>query len=84
MTSMVGQIIGHYRVDSFIGDGGMGTVYKAYDLRLERPVAIKVMHEHLARQDEFRIRLSVEAKTAAQLDHPSIVNVYELSGQGTR
>ncbi len=84
MTSMVGQIIGHYRVDSFIGDGGMGTAYKAYDLRLERPVAIKVMHAHLARQDEFRARLSIEAKTAAQLDHASIVNVYELGEQGTQ
>ncbi|UCG23423.1 MAG: protein kinase [Chloroflexota bacterium] len=83
MTSLVGQIIGHYRIDSFIGDGGMGTAYKAYDLRLERPVAIKVMHEHLARQDEFRARLSIEAKTAAQLDHASIVNVYELGEQGT-
>ena len=84
MTSLVGQIIGHYRVDSFIGDGGMGSVYKAHDLRLERPVAIKVMHEHLARQDEFRARLSIEAKTAARLDHASIVNVYELGEQVTR
>jgi serine/threonine-protein kinase len=78
MANRVGQVIGHYRVDNFIGDGGMGTVYKAFDLRLQRAVALKLMHAHLARQEEFRARLSIEARTAARLDHRSIVKVFEL------
>ena len=44
MTDLVGQNIAHYRLDTLIGDGGMGSVYKAYDQNLERYVAIKVMH----------------------------------------
>lgn len=78
MTDLVGQVIAHYRVDALIGDGGMGTVYKAYDLNLERTVAVKVMHPHYARREEFRARLAQEAKTAAQLDHPSIVRIYDF------
>ena len=83
MANIVGQEIGHYRVDSFIGDGGMGAVYKAYDLRLQRAVAMKLMHAHLARQEEFRARLSIEARAAAQLDHRSIVKVFELGEEET-
>lgn len=82
MTNMVGEEIGHYLIESFIGDGGMGSVYKAYDLRLQRVVALKLMHAHLARQDEFRARLAIEARAAAQLDHRSIVKVYELGESG--
>lgn len=82
MTNMVGEEIGHYRIDRFIGDGGMGSVYQAYDLRLERAVALKLMHPHLARHQEFRARLAVEARAAARLDHNSIVKVYELGEFG--
>ncbi len=78
MTDMVGQKIAHYHIEDIIGDGGMGTVYKARDLNLERTVAVKVMHAHFARQEEFRARLTQEAKTAAQLDHPSIVRIYDF------
>ena len=78
MTDMVGQEIAHYRLDALIGDGGMGTVYKAYDLNLERTVAVKVMHAHYARQEEFRARLAQEARTAAGLDHPSIVRIFDF------
>jgi serine/threonine protein kinase len=82
MTNLAGEEVGHYRIDSFIGDGGMGSVYKAYDLKLQRAVALKLMHAHLARQEEFRTRLAIEARAAAQLDHRSIVNVYELGESG--
>ena len=58
MTDLVGQIIAHYRLDTLIGDGGMGSVYKAYDQNLERYVAIKVMHDHFTRLPEFRARLA--------------------------
>lgn len=78
ITDMVGQEIAHYRLDALIGDGGMGTVYKAYDLNLERIVAVKVMHAHYARQEEFRSRLTQEARTAAGLDHPSIVRIFDF------
>jgi serine/threonine protein kinase len=57
----------------------MGTVYRAYDLNLERTVAVKLMHDHFARQPEFRARLTQEARTAAQLDHPSIVRIYDFA-----
>ncbi len=79
MTSLIGHTINNrYRIDSLLGDGGMGTVYRAYDLNLDRAVAIKLMHVHFARQREFRDRLVQEAKTAARLDHPSIVRIYDF------
>jgi serine/threonine protein kinase len=79
MTSLIGQTLNkRYRLDALLGDGGMGTVYRASDLNLERQVAVKLMHSHFARQDEFRARLVQEARTAAALDHPSIVRVYDF------
>ena len=79
MTSLIGQTINdRYRLDALLGDGGMGTVYRAFDRNLERQVAIKLMHSHFARQPEFRKRLIQEAQTAAKLDHPSIVRIYDF------
>lgn len=79
MTSLIGQMFGKYRIEALVGDGGMGTVYRAYDTDLERPVALKLMHAHYARQPEFRARLRQEALTAAKLDHPSIVKIYDFA-----
>ncbi|MFN2117117.1 MAG: protein kinase domain-containing protein [Candidatus Promineifilaceae bacterium] len=79
MTSLIGQTINdRYRLDALLGDGGMGTVYRAFDRNLDRQVAIKLMHDHFARQPEFRKRLIQEAQTAAKLDHPSIVKIYDF------
>jgi serine/threonine protein kinase len=79
MTSLIGQTINdRYRLDALLGDGGMGTVFRAFDRNLERQVAIKLMHSHFARQPEFRKRLIQEAQTAAKLDHPSIVRIYDF------
>ena len=79
MTSLIGQTLNkRYRLEALLGDGGMGTVYRGSDLNLERQVAIKLMHSHFARQEEFRARLVQEARTSAQLDHPSIVRVYDF------
>ncbi len=78
MPDLIGQTIKQYRLDELLGDGGMGTVYKAYDTNLDRVIALKVMHAHYARQPEFRARLTQEAKTAAQLEHPSIVRIYDF------
>lgn len=79
MNTLIGQTINNrYRLDAILGDGGMGTVYRAFDRNLERQVALKLMHAHFARQEEFRQRLVQEAQTAAQLDHPSIVRIYDF------
>ena len=79
MTSLIGQTINNrYRLDALLGDGGMGTVFRAFDRNLDRQVAIKLMHSHFARQPEFRKRLIQEAQTAAKLDHPSIVRIYDF------
>ncbi len=78
-NTFIGQTINQrYRLDSLLGDGGMGTVYRGFDLNLQRRVAIKLMHGHFARQEEFRSRLVQEAQTAARLDQPSIVQIYDF------
>lgn len=68
---------GRYRVESELARGGMATVYRARDLRLDRPVALKVMREDLARDDAFVRRFVHEARVAARLQHPHIVSVYD-------
>ncbi|MDJ1370385.1 Stk1 family PASTA domain-containing Ser/Thr kinase [Gulosibacter molinativorax] len=76
--TLIGRLIdGRYQVRSLIARGGMATVYVATDLRLERRVAIKIMHDHLAADDAFRERFIREARAAARLAHPNLVNVYD-------
>jgi len=70
------QTLGHFRIDSKIGHGGMGDVYKAYEEALDRTVAIKVLPPDFSRQDEFVRRFYAEATGAAKLVHPNIVQVY--------
>lgn len=65
-----------YRVDAEIGRGGMSVVYRAHDLRLNRPVAIKVLPPELALDPAVRTRFTREAQTSAQLSHPNIVPIY--------
>ncbi|MBL8145781.1 MAG: protein kinase [Anaerolineae bacterium] len=72
---MVGKTIQHYRVDRLLGEGGMGAVYQATDINLQRQVAIKVMHSNLSKQEQFQKRFLQEARAAASLDHPGIVRV---------
>ena len=66
-----------YRVESVIGRGGMGVVYRATDLSLERPVALKLIAPELAGDERFRGRFLKEPKLAASLDHPNVVPIYE-------
>jgi hypothetical protein len=73
------QHIGRYEVRGELGTGGMAVVYRAHDPRLERDVAVKVLHPHLARDPESRARFEREARAAARLRHPNIVEVYEFS-----
>ncbi|MDX1415523.1 MAG: FHA domain-containing serine/threonine-protein kinase [Candidatus Promineifilaceae bacterium] len=77
-ANLIGQQLEHYRIESVIGEGGMGTVYRAEDINLARPVAIKIMHSRYAMQDEFQRRFQQEAQAAARLEHPSIVRVYHF------
>ncbi|MDB4929708.1 MAG: Serine/threonine protein kinase PrkC, regulator of stationary phase [Myxococcaceae bacterium] len=74
------RFIGKYEVRGELGHGGMAVVYRAHDPTLDRDVAIKVLHPHLAQDPESRMRFEREAKAAARLRHPNIVEVYEFSG----
>lgn len=71
--------IGHYRIVSELGRGGMGVVYKAHEESLNRFVAIKVLGEHLEEDDEYVKRFVREAQSAAALSHPNIVQIYSIS-----
>jgi len=73
-----GQRLAQYEVVSPLGSGGMGEVYRARDLRLDREVAIKVMAEHIASDPEMRRRFETEARAVAALSHPSILSIHEL------
>jgi serine/threonine-protein kinase len=75
---MIGRLLdGRYQIRSRIARGGMATVYLATDLRLERRVAIKVMHGHLADDSKFKERFIQEARSTARLAHPNVVNVFD-------
>ena len=73
----VGEEIGHFRVLERLGGGGMGVVYKALDVRLGAPVALKFLPAHNA-SDEAKLRFIQEAKAASALDHPNICAVHEI------
>ena len=76
--TLVGRVLdGRYRVGPKIARGGMATVYEATDLRLDRTVAVKVMHEGLADDDEFVQRFQREARSAARLAHHNVVAVFD-------
>ncbi|TQM70115.1 serine/threonine-protein kinase [Actinomadura hallensis] len=80
---LVGQVLdGRYRIESRIARGGMATVYLARDMRLDRVVAIKVMHAGLASDEDFVARFIGEAKAAAALSHPNVVAVYDQRTDG--
>ncbi|WP_372733325.1 Stk1 family PASTA domain-containing Ser/Thr kinase [Nocardioides sp.] len=75
---LLGRMLdGRYRIRSRIARGGMATVYEATDLRLERTVAVKVMHPGMGDDDEFAARFVSEARSAARLSHPNVVAVYD-------
>src|SRR5437763_4583015 len=75
---MIGQRLGHYRIDSKLGDGGMGVVYRAFDTHLDRAVAIKVLRPDATTSPERRRRFVQEAKSASALNHPSIIHIYDI------
>jgi serine/threonine-protein kinase len=80
---LVGQVLdGRYRVEARIAVGGMATVYRAVDTRLDRVLALKVMHPALAADAAFVERFIREAKSVARLDHPNVVQVYDQGAEG--
>ncbi len=77
-SDLVGTNLKHYRIEEFIGQGGMGVVYRARDTRLNRPVAIKLLSPALVANSERRNRFVQEARAAAALSHPAIAQVYDI------
>mgnify|MGYP003338333125 CR=1 FL=1 len=78
MSDLTGEVIdGRYKLNRIVASGGMATIYAALDLRLDRQVAVKIMHPHLAQDEKFVERFIREAKAAASLSHPNIVAVLD-------
>ncbi len=75
---MIGSTISHYRVVERLGRGAMGLVYKAQDLRLDRPVAIKLISREIASTRSSATRFEREARTASLLDHANICTIHEF------
>jgi eukaryotic-like serine/threonine-protein kinase len=79
----IGQLLdGRYRVESLIARGGMATVYLGTDTRLDRTVALKIMHPELANDEDFVRRFVVEARSVARLSHPNVVTVFDQGTDG--
>lgn len=76
---MIGQTLGHYRIDSKLGEGGMGVVYRAFDTHLDRAVAIKVLRPDATASPERKRRFVQEAKSASALNHPGIIHIYDIA-----
>ena len=78
MSDLTGEIIDdRYQLLKVVAAGGMATIYSAMDLRLDRQVAVKIMHSHLASNEDFVNRFIREAKAAAALSHPNIVAIQD-------
>src|SRR2546428_3766554 len=81
MSLSAGSRLGPYQIDSQLGAGGMGEVYRASDTRLGRTVAIKVLPEELSKDTQRRQRLEREARTISSLSHPNICALYDVGHQ---
>jgi serine/threonine protein kinase len=82
--ALVGKLIGHYRIESLIGVGGMGEVYLARDERLGRKAALKLLPDNVTTDETQLSRFKTEARSASALNHPNILTVYEIGAEGSR
>src|SRR5262249_25801856 len=80
--ALIGKIIGHYRIESLLGVGGMGEVYLVRDERLGRKAALKLLPHSLTADETQLSRFKNEARTASGLNHPNILTVYEIGAEG--
>src|SRR5213076_1832752 len=81
MPLTAGSRLGPYEIQSAIGSGGMGEVYRARDTRLDRAVAIKILPSHLGERAELRERFEREARAVSSLNHPNICTLYDIGRQ---
>jgi len=81
MTLVSGTRLGPYEIQSLLGQGGMGEVYRARDTRLERDVAVKVLPAKLSSDSNLRQRLEREAKAVSKLSHPHICTLHDIGRQ---
>src|SRR5216684_2327857 len=79
---MIGKTLSHYRIESELGRGGMGVVYRAHDELLKRDVAVKILREDALGQADRRTRLLSEARAASALNHPGITTIFEVGESG--
>ncbi|HEU5236021.1 MAG TPA: alpha/beta fold hydrolase [Pyrinomonadaceae bacterium] len=77
--NLAGRTIAHYHILEKLGEGGMGTIYKARDTRLDRLVALKFLPNYFSSQPDLKLRFVQEAKAAAALDHPNICTIFEIA-----
>jgi serine/threonine protein kinase len=78
MALVHGDRLGPYKIESLLGSGGMGEVYRGQDARLGRAVALKVISRRLVGDEASRRRFETEARAASALNHPAIVTIYDI------
>ena len=76
--AFIGRVLSHYRLEERLGAGGMGLLYRATDLTLERAIAVKLLARHLVSDETAKARFTQEARAASALDHPNIATVHDI------